>query len=65
MPRKGNPQHNARKRVARERAKAEHEAGFIQRRKRRETERRRVKFDDGQQMAALAAVMLRTERPGL
>jgi hypothetical protein len=57
MPRKGNPQHNARKRVARERAKAEHEAGFIQRRK-RETERRRVKFDDGQQMAALAAVLL-------
>lgn len=60
MPRKGNPQHNARKRVARERAKAEHENGFMQR-KRREVEHfRRVAVKNEQATRALAALILKS-----
>ena len=57
MPRKGNPQHNARKRVARDRAKAEHEAGFLQQRKRDQKRRRAILGRNDAELAALAAVL--------
>jgi hypothetical protein len=60
MPRKGNPQHNARKRGARERAKAEHENGFMQM-KRREVEHfRRVATANEQVTRALTAMILKS-----
>ena len=60
MPRKGNTQHNARKRVARERAKAEHEAGFFQRKRREVENLRRVALKNEDAARALAALILRS-----
>ena len=60
MPRKGNPQHNARKRAARQRAKDQHENGFMQR-KRREVENfRRVAAANEHAMRALTAAILKS-----
>jgi hypothetical protein len=56
MPRK-NPQHKARKQAARDRARTEHEAGFLQQKKRDQKRRARVHQSNAAMVAVVAAAM--------
>lgn len=59
MPRKGNPQHNARKRVARERHEAEHAAGFLQCKKSEVEHFRRVAVKNEETARVILAALMR------
>lgn len=62
MPRKGNPQHNARKRVARERHKAQYEAGFFQRKKREVERLRKAVAANDDYARTVFAMLTKSER---